>query len=163
MRLLSIAGSFVSPKRSNSTFKWLRKFLKDELMLDVSMKRDLRAFSKLRQRRKKCSLSSASKLQLHKGFKLSRKSCLNLCSFKWLKRRRNLLKYLTPSGSLTFNIDLLLGLIRERSLLLKTTIDSEFCNSGLTCDHSDTEFGKIEYLKQSVLQLKKGICFLRVS
>ena len=30
MRLLSITGSFESPRRSNSTFKWLRKFLKDE-------------------------------------------------------------------------------------------------------------------------------------
>ena len=30
MRLLSIAGSFESPRRSNSTFKWLGKFLKDE-------------------------------------------------------------------------------------------------------------------------------------
>ena len=92
MRLLTIAGSFESPKRSNSTFKWLGKFLKDELMLDMSMKRDLRAFSKLRQSRKKCSLSSTSKLQLHKGFKVSRKPCLNLCSFKWLKRSRNLVK-----------------------------------------------------------------------
>ena len=33
MRLLSIAESFESPKRSNSTFKWLGKLLKDELML----------------------------------------------------------------------------------------------------------------------------------
>ena len=52
MRLLSIAESFESPKRSNSTFKWLGKFLNNDLMLDISMKRDLRAFSKLRQRRK---------------------------------------------------------------------------------------------------------------
>ena len=160
MRLLSIAGSFESSKRSNSTFKWLGKFLKDEPM---PMKRDLRAYSKLRQRRKKCSLSSTSKLQLHKGFKVSRKPCLNLCSFKWLKERRNLVKYLTPLGSLTLNIDLLLGLIKERSLFLKATIDSEFCISGGSYDHSDREFGKKEYLKQSVLQLKKGLCFLSVS
>ena len=162
MGLLTIAESFESTKRSNSTFKWLAKFLKDELMLDMSMKRDLQAFSKLGQHRKKCSLSSTSKLQLNKGFKVSRKPCLNLHSFKWLEWRHNLVKYLTPSGSLTLNIDLLLGLIKERSLLLKTTIDSEFCISGASCDHSDREFGKKEYLKQSVLQLKK-VCFLRVS
>ena len=113
------------------------------------MKRYLRKFSKLKHRRKKCSLSSTCKLQLHKGFKVSRKPCLNLRLFKWLKRRRNLVKYLTPSGSLTLNIDLLLGLIKERSLLLKTTIDSEFCISGASCDHSDREFGKKEYLKIS--------------
>ena len=121
----------------------------------------LRAFSKLRQRRKNCSLSSTSKLQLHKGFKVSRKPCLNLCSFRWLKRRRNLVRYLTPSG--TLNIHLLLGLIKERSLLLKIAMGSEFCISSARCDHSDRELGKKEYLKQSVLQLKKGLCFLRVS
>ena len=122
MGLLTIAESFDSTKRSNSTFKWLAKFLKDELMLDMSMKRDLQGFSKLGQHRKKCSLSSTSKMQLNKGFKVSRKPCLNLHSFKWLEWRHNLVKYLTPSGSLTLNIDLLLGLIKERSLLLKTTI-----------------------------------------
>ena len=128
-------------------------------MLDMSMKRDLRAFSKLRQRRKKCSLSSTSKLQLHKGFKVSRKPCLNLCSFKWLKRRRNLVKYLPTSGSLTLNIDLLLGVTKETSLLLKTTIDSELYISGASCDHSDREIGKNKYLKQSGLQFKKRSLF----
>ena len=115
----------------------------------VKVKRDLRAFSKLRQRKKKCSLSSISKLQLRKWFKVSRNPCLNLCSFKWLKRRRNLVQYLTPLGSLTLNIDLLLGLIKKRSLLLKAAIDSEFYISGTSCDHSDREFGKKEYMKQS--------------
>ena len=122
------------------------------------MKRNLRTISKLRERRKKCSLSSTFKLQLYKGFKVSRKPFLNLCSFRWLKRRRDVVKYLTLSGSLPLNIDLFLGHIKERSLLLKTAIDSEFC------DHSDrTESGKKDHLKESVLQLKKGLCFLRVS
>ena len=139
-------------KNKQFDFERTRQIFKNKLLLDMSMKRDLRAFSKLRQCRKKCSLSSTSKLQLHKGFKVSRKPCLNLCSFKWLKRRHNLVMYLTPSGSLTLNIYLW---IKERSLLLKTTIDSEFCISGASCYHSDREFGKKEYLKQSVLQLKK--------
>ena len=50
-------------------------------MLDMSMKRDLRAFSKLRQRRKKCSLSSTFKQQLRRGFKVSRNpgsTCVHL-------------------------------------------------------------------------------------
>ena len=114
-------------------------------MTDMSVKRDLRTFSKFRQLRKKCSLSSISKLQLNKGFKVSRKVCLNLCSFKWLKRTHNLVEYSTPSGSLTL------------SLLLKAAVDFEFCISGASCDHSDKEFGKKEYLKQSVLQLKKDL------
>ena len=123
-------------------------------MLYMSMKRNLRTISKLRERRKKCLLSSTFELQLHKGFKVSRKPFLNLCSFRWLKRRRDVVKYLTLSGSLPLNI----GHIKERSLLLKTAIDSEFC------DHSDrTESGKKDHLKESVLQLKKGLCFLRVS
>ena len=96
-------------------------------------------------------------------FKISRKRCLNLCSLKWLKRRHNLVRYLTPSGSLTLSIYLLLGLIKKRSLLFKTAIDSEFSISCTSCDQSDREFGKKEYLQQSVLQLKKGLCFLRVS
>ena len=102
-------------------------------------------------------------MQLHKGFKVSRKPCPNLCSFKWLKRRRNLVRYLTLSGSPTLNIDLLLGVIKKRSLFLKTAVHCEFCISGANCDHLDREFGKKEYLKQSVPQLKKGLCFLRVS
>ena len=132
-------------------------------MFDMSMKKDLWAFSKLRQWRKNCSLSSTSKLQLHKGFKVSRKLCLNLCSFKWLKRRRTLVRYFTPSGSLKFNIDLLLDLIKERSLFFKTAIGFEFCVSGTSFDHSYREFGKNKYLKQLVLQLRKGLCSLRVS
>ena len=132
-------------------------------MLDMSMKRDLRAFPKLRQRKKKCSLSSTSKLELHNGFKVSRKPCPKLCSFKWLKWRRNLIRYLTTSGSLTLNTDLFLALIKDRSLFLKTAIDFEFCISGASCDHSDKKFGKKEYLKQSVMHLKKGICFSHVS
>ena len=158
MRLLSTAGSFESPKRSSLTFKWLGKFLKDELMLEMSMKRDLRAFQNWGSAGKYIQ-SSTSKLQLHKGFKVSRKPCLNLCSFKCLKS----CSVFNTFRVINIEYRLLLDLIKERSLLLKTTIYSEFCISGTSCDHSDTEFGKKEYLKQSVLQLKKGIFFLRVS
>ena len=117
-------------------------------MLDMLMKRVLRAFSKFRLPRKKCSLSSTSKLQLHKGLEVSRQPCLKSCSFKWLKRRRNLVRYLTPSGSLTLNIDLLQGLIKEKSLFLKTATDFEFCISGTSCDHSGIEFGKKNWNNQ---------------
>ena len=65
--LLLIAESSESPKKSNSTFKWLSKFSKDELMLDMLMKRDLQVFSKLRQHRKKCSLFLTSKLHYIRG------------------------------------------------------------------------------------------------
>ena len=129
--------------------KKMNKFLKDELMLDLSMKRDLRAFSKLRQRRKNNHLSSTFKLQLHKGFKVSRRPCLNLCSFKWMKRRRNLVRHLTPSGSFTLNIHAR-PYKREKFVF-------ENCSwlRVLFLAHSDREFGKKEYLRQSVLQLEK--------
>ena len=44
IRLLLIAGSFESRKRSNSTFKWLGKFLKDEVMLDMSIRGTFKHF-----------------------------------------------------------------------------------------------------------------------
>ena len=69
---------------------------------------------KIKTAGKKCSFSSTSKLQLHEGFKVCRRPCLNLCLFKWLKQRRNLVRYLTSSGSLTLNIDLFLGLVKEK-------------------------------------------------
>ena len=43
---------------------------------------------------------------------------------------------------MALNIDLLLGLIKEQSLLLKTALDFEFCISDASCDNSDREFGK---------------------
>ena len=126
-------------------------------MIDMLMNRDLRAFSKLRQRRNKCFLFSTSKLQLHEGFKVSRKPCLNLCKFKWLKRRRNLVKYLTPSGSSALNIDLLLGHIKKRSLLLKTAVDLEFWISGVSCDHTDREFAKKKIFEMVISAIEKKV------
>ena len=81
-------------------------------------------------------------------------------SFKLLKRRRNLVKYLTPSGSLTLNIDLLLGLIKERSLFLKTTVDSEFCISGASCDHSGREFEKKRIFETVSSAIEKRFLFV---
>ena len=129
----------------------------------MSMKKDLQAFSKLRQPKKKCWLSLTSKLQLHERFKVFRKPCLILRSFKWFKRRYNLVMHLKHSESLTLNIDLLLGLIKVRSLFLKTARDFTFCISGASWNHADRLFGNKEYLRLSVLQLKEGVCFLHVS
>ena len=67
-------------------------------MLDMLINRDLRAFSKLRQLRKNCSLSSTSKLQLPKRFKVSRDPCLNFCLFKWQKQRLNLFNTFSVIG-----------------------------------------------------------------
>ena len=47
------------------------------------------------QRRKQCSVSSVSREHEDNGFKVSAKLCLNLCSLKWLKPKRNLLSNLT--------------------------------------------------------------------
>ena len=50
------------------------------------------------QWRKKCIVDSISLLHSHKGFKVSWKQCLNLCSWRWLRPRRNLVKSLILRG-----------------------------------------------------------------
>ena len=47
---------------------------------------------KLVQWRKKCIFDSMFLRHLHKGFNVSWKQCLNLCSWRWLRPRRNLVK-----------------------------------------------------------------------
>ena len=76
--LLLIAESSESPKRSNSTFKWLGKFLKDELMLYVDEEGPSSIF-KIEAAQKKMFIVFNLQTALHKRFKISRKPCLNLC------------------------------------------------------------------------------------
>ena len=70
---------------------------------------------KLVQWRKKCIVDSISLLHLHKGFKVSWKQCLNLCSWTWLRPRRNLVKSLIPRGLSISKILLEQGRMKFRS------------------------------------------------
>ena len=69
------------------------------LILFSSFIRFVRADKLFWQRRKKYSVFSVLRVHDHNRFTLSAKSCLNLCSRKWLKPNRNLLINLTPNGS----------------------------------------------------------------
>ena len=67
------------------------------LTLISSFIRAVRADKLFWQRRKKFSVFSVSRVHEHNGFTVSEKLCLNLCSRKWLKPKRNLLINLTPN------------------------------------------------------------------
>ena len=74
---------------------------------------------KLVQWRKKCIVDSISLPNSHKGFKVSWKQCLNLCSWRWLKPRRNLVNSLFPMGLWISKILLEQGRMKFRSFFLK--------------------------------------------
>ena len=69
--------------------------------------------------RKKYIGDSTSLPHLHKWFKVSWKQCLNLCSWRWLRPRRNLIKSLIPRGLWISKILLARDRMRFRSFFLK--------------------------------------------
>ena len=71
------------------------------------------------QWRKKCIVDSISLLHSHKGFKVSWKQCLNLCSWRWLRPRRNLVKSLISRGLWISKILLEQGSMKFRDFFLK--------------------------------------------
>ena len=66
------------------------------VILDTSFRRSVLSFMKLGQWSKKWHVVSISNPQLQIGLSESRKPCLNLCSRRWLKPRRSLVRYLIP-------------------------------------------------------------------
>ena len=67
-------------------------------MFLIFWKRVCLGMRKLVQWRKKCIVDSISLLHSQIGFKVSWKQCLNLCSWRWLRPRRNLVNSLIPRG-----------------------------------------------------------------
>ena len=84
-------------------------------MFLIFWKRVCLGMRKLVQWRKKCIVDSISLLHSHKGFKVSWKQCLNLCSWRWLRPRRNLVKSLIPRGLWISKILLAQGRMKFRS------------------------------------------------
>ena len=82
-------------KRKRDFFS-LRCFLNisNVSMFLIFWKRVCPGIRTLVQWRKKCIADSISLIHSHKGFKVSRKQCLNLCWWRWLRPRRNLVKSL---------------------------------------------------------------------
>ena len=62
----------------------------------------------------------------NKGFMQFSKLCWNLCSLRWLKRKRRQFSSVNPFGSKILNILFCTGRISNSNLLLKTEINSEF-------------------------------------
>ena len=69
------------------------------LMLFTSFLRVVRADKLFWQGRKKCSAFLVSRMNEEDGFTVWVKSCLNLCSRKSIKAKRNLLMNLITNGS----------------------------------------------------------------
>ena len=85
--LLPVMESFSPPKRR----VWIRLSISLILLIRVNL-----WLEKWVQRRKKCIVDSIKFPLLHKGFIASSKLCRNLCSLRWLRPTRNLVKVLLP-------------------------------------------------------------------
>ena len=81
------------------------------------------------------------------GFIVSLKACLNLCSLRWFKPRRNLVTSFIPYGLKISKMLLGKGLINSKSIFLEIQIFSELFTSRLSLFHSTIEEGKKESLK----------------
>ena len=96
------------------------------------------------QRRKKCLVSSVSRLQVHKGLTVSWKLWRNLCSRRWLRPKRILDNNFTPKGSWIPYKLFGHGLIFFNKCLRKIEKEVTLRISGSTLFHSLIEYGKNE-------------------
>ena len=94
--LLPVMESFSPPKEK----VWvMRESFSSKIRLSISLILLMRVnlwLEKWVQWRKKCVVDSTKFPQLHKGFIPSSKLCRNLCSLRWLKPTRNLVKSFIP-------------------------------------------------------------------
>ena len=135
--LLFVLQSYLSsPYRSNFVRDFSSSVRIHESILMSSFMRHLRRSVKFWQRRKKWVVDSDSKLQGHNGFIVPWKLWLNLCSLRWLKPKRNLVRSLIPRLSETLNKLLGEGLINFSDEFLKTSYDTDLQVSGLKLFHS---------------------------
>ena len=95
-------------------------------MFLIFWKRVCLGMRKLVQWRKKCIVDSISLPHWHKWFKVSWKKCLDLCSWRWLRPRRNLVKSLIPRGLWISRKLFAQGRIKCRSFFLKVLRHAEF-------------------------------------
>ena len=97
--------------------------------------------------RKKCIVDPISLPHSHKGFKVSWKQYLNLCLWRWLRPRRNLVKSLILRGLWILKILLAQGRMKFRSFYKKILRLAEFLMLSLSLFHSVIAEGKNEFLK----------------
>ena len=79
----------------------------------------------LGQWRKKRFNVSISELQIQLGLRVSKKLCLNLYSFKWLRPMRRRVRKVTPFGWLTLKTSLLRGLMKFKIFFFKVKYEGE--------------------------------------
>ena len=124
--LLLILLSYLPPLyRSNFVKDFSSSVRIRELILMSSFMRHLRRSVKFWQRRKKWVVDSDSKLQEHSGFIVPGKLRLNLCSLRWLKPKRNLVRSLIPRLSETLNKLLGEDLVNFSNEFLKILYDAD--------------------------------------
>ena len=88
-------------------------------MFLIFWKRVCLGMRRLVQWRKKCIVDSIFLPHSHKGFKVSRKHCRNLCSWRWIRPSRNLVKSLISRGLWISKILLEQGSMKFRDFFLK--------------------------------------------
>ena len=81
---------------------------------------------KLVRWRKKCNVHLISLPHSHKGLKVSWNQCLNLCSSRWLRPRRYLVKSLCPRGLWISKAYLAKDRIKIRNFFLELLRLAEF-------------------------------------
>ena len=95
-------------------------------MLLIFWKRVCQGMSKLVQWKKKCIVDAISLPHSHKGLKVFWTQCLNLCSWRWLRPRRNLVMNVIPRWLWISKILLAQGCMKFRSFLLKAFSLADF-------------------------------------
>ena len=104
--------------------------------------------------KKKCMFVSISRPQEQNAFKVSWKLCLNLCSRKWLRLRRSLVRYLIPLQLWQLKTLFRDGLINFNKFFLKTLRLAALRRLGSNLFHSITVDGKIKILEKFMFSIK---------
>ena len=112
------------------------------------------------QRSKKWYVVSGSNLHWHRGLRKSRKLCLNLCSFNWLKPNRSLVNSCSPVGLWIPNVSTCFGRMKLNKTFLKAVYDVVLLILMSSLFYSLMTFGKREFSKYLVLHLKDGTFLL---
>ena len=119
--------------------------------LRMVLRRVLLSLIKKGQWRKKWVADSISWPQLHKGFIVSWKLCLNLCSLKWLRPSLSLVISLIPLGLWISKKEFGEGRMKVSIFSLKTEILLEFLRFGSKLFHSIIADGKKNFWKSYAL------------
>ena len=130
-------SKFTSPLKDSLPYSRIR-VTTESLLLNIVLSISLILFRRVDrsvwnkgQSRKWWDVVSISRPQPQRGFKVSWKLCLSLCSWKWLRPSLNLVTNLIPFGLWHWKILLGEGIINFKILFLKTLWLAEFRREGI--------------------------------